>query len=160
MRRWALAAPAGVRLVIGGADREAGLAWLDRCGVPEPPGVEWAGAVPHDEWLARVARARAFVNASRREDHGLAQLEALAAGTPLVTVPRRVPTRRCRSRRSLAPELVAADVSAPALVRACARPRAERPRATPSAPPPRWRPTAATPCWRVRDEVVPALGLA
>ena len=115
---WALAAPERVRLVIGGADRAAGLAWLDRCGVPEPRGVEWAGAVPHDEWLARVARARAFVNASRREDHGLAQLEALAAGTPLITVPSPGAYEALPIARSLAPELVAADVSAPALATA------------------------------------------
>ena len=104
--------------MIGGADRAAGLAWLDRCGVPEPRGVEWAGAVPHDEWLARVARARAFVNASRREDHGLAQLEALAAGTPLITVPSPGAYEALPIARSLAPELVAADVSAPALATA------------------------------------------
>jgi glycosyltransferase involved in cell wall biosynthesis len=115
---WAEAAPEGVRLVIGGADRAAGLAWLDRCGVPEPPGVEWAGAVPHDQWLARVARARLFVNASRREDHGLAQLEALAAGTPLVTVPSPGAYEALPIARRLAPELVAADVSAPALATA------------------------------------------
>jgi glycosyltransferase involved in cell wall biosynthesis len=112
---WAEAAPEGFRLVIGGADRAAGRAWLDRCGVAEPPGVEWAGAVPHDQWLARVARARLFVNASRREDHGLAQLEALAAGTPLVTVPSPGAYEALPIARRLAPELVAAGVSAPAL---------------------------------------------
>ncbi len=115
---WARAAPAGVRLVIGGADRAAGLAWLDRCGIPEPPGVEWAGAVPHDEWLARVARARAFVNASRREDHGLAQLEALAAGTPLITVPSPGAYEALPIARRLQPDLVASDVSAGALATA------------------------------------------
>ena len=112
---WAEAAPADARLVIGGADRAAGLAWLARCGVPEPAGVEWAGAVPHDEWRARVARARLFVNASRREDHGIAQLEALAAGTPLVTVPSPGAYEALPIARRLAPHLVTADVSAPAL---------------------------------------------
>jgi glycosyltransferase involved in cell wall biosynthesis len=115
---WAEAAPGGVRLVIGGADRAAGLAWLDRCSVPEPPGVEWAGAVPHDRWLGRVARARAFVNASRREDHGIAQLEALAVGTPLITVPSPGAYEALPIARALAPELVAADVAAPALAAA------------------------------------------
>ena len=115
---WAQAAPAGVRLVIGGADRAAGLAWLDRCGVPEPPGVEWAGAVPRDAWLERVAHARAFVNASRREDHGIAQLEALAAGTPLVTVPSPGAYEALPIARALAPDLVADGVSASALTEA------------------------------------------
>jgi glycosyltransferase involved in cell wall biosynthesis len=159
---WEIAAPAGVRLVIGGADRAAGLAWLDRCGVPEPPGVEWAGAVPHDDWLARVARAAAFVNASRREDHGLAQLEALVAGTPLVTVPSPGAYEALPIARSLAPELVAADMSPPALATALRaglaltdRERyAERAAAT-MAPYSRDAVLA-----RVRDEVAPALGLA
>ena len=70
----------GARLVIGGCDRETGRAWLRRCNVVEPPGIEWAGTLARDAWLDRGAHARVFVNASRREDHGLAQLEALAAG--------------------------------------------------------------------------------
>jgi glycosyltransferase involved in cell wall biosynthesis len=158
---WALAAPRGVQLVIGGADRAAGLAWLDRCGIPEPPGVEWAGAVPHDEWLARVARARAFVNASRREDHGLAQLEALAVGTPLVTVPSPGAYEALPIVRSLAPELVAADVSAPALATALRVGLALKERESYAA-----RAAAAMAPYRrdavlaaVRDEVAPALGL-
>jgi glycosyltransferase involved in cell wall biosynthesis len=109
---WNAVEPPGVRLVIGGADRAAGLAWLARCGVPEPANVEWAGSVPHDEWLARVARARLFVNASRREDHGLAQLEALAAGTPLVTVPSPGAYEALPIARRLAPELVSEDLGA------------------------------------------------
>ena len=159
---WALAAPEGVRLVIGGADRAEGVAWLDRCGVPEPHGVEWAGAVPHDEWLARVARARAFVNASRREDHGLAQLEALAAGTPLVTVPSPGAYEALPISRSLAPELVAAEVSAPALATALRAGLALKERESYAA-----RAGAAMEPYRrdavlavVRDELAPALGLA
>jgi glycosyltransferase involved in cell wall biosynthesis len=65
-----------------------------------------------------VGRARTFVNASRWEDFGLAQLEALSAGTPLVTVPSPGPYEALPLARKLAPELVAADVSAPALVEA------------------------------------------
>ena len=112
---WNEAAPAGVRLTIAGADREAGRAWLARCGVREPPGVEWAGSLPHREWLERLARARAFVNASRREDYGQAQLEALAAGTPLITVPSPGAYEALPIACRLAPELVAADVTPPAL---------------------------------------------
>ena len=82
------AAWAGIdgRLVIGGADRAKGLAWLRRQGVEEPAGIEWAGEVPRDEWLDRVRRARLFVDASRWEDFGIAPLEALSAGTPVVTL--------------------------------------------------------------------------
>src|SRR4051794_34042534 len=82
---WARAKPAGGRLVIGGADRAKGVRWLERRGVTEPDGVEWAGELPREEWLRIVARAKAFVNASDWEDYGVAQFEALAAGTPLVT---------------------------------------------------------------------------
>jgi glycosyltransferase involved in cell wall biosynthesis len=84
---WGSAAPRDARLVIGGVERERGLAWLRRMGVPEPPGVEWTGRLAPEDWRALVARSRLFVNASRWEDHGLAQLEALAAGAALVTVP-------------------------------------------------------------------------
>jgi glycosyltransferase involved in cell wall biosynthesis len=107
---WNEAAPPG-RLVIGGADRAAGLAWLARSGVPEPSNVEWAGEVPHEQWLRRVGRARAFVNASRREDYGQAQLEALAAGTPLITVPSPGAYEALPIARRLAPELVSTDLA-------------------------------------------------
>jgi glycosyltransferase involved in cell wall biosynthesis len=114
---WAHAEP-GERLTIGGCDRATGVAWLARHGIAEPPGVEWVGALPRDAWLEHVARARVFVNASRREDHGLAQLEALALGTPLVTVPSPGAYEALPIARRLAPGLVAADVSAGALATA------------------------------------------
>jgi glycosyltransferase involved in cell wall biosynthesis len=76
----------GGRLVIGGADRAKGVAWLRRNGVAEPPGIEWAGELPREKWLDRVRRARVFVDASRWEDFGIAPMEALAAGTPVVTL--------------------------------------------------------------------------
>ena len=79
-------AEVGGRLVVGGADRAKGLAWLERHGVPEPEGVEWAGELPRAEWLELVRRARVFLDASRWEDFGLAPLEALSAGTPVVTL--------------------------------------------------------------------------
>ena len=78
VRRLAACGAPGERLVIGGIDRAQGLAWLERCGVPEPAGVSSGpGTLPREGWLELVARARVFVNASRWEDHGLAQLEAL-----------------------------------------------------------------------------------
>ena len=100
------------RLVIGGLDRAKGVAWLDRCGVPEPAGVEWAGSLPRDEWLSLVGRARVYVNASRWEDFGIGPLEALSAGTPLVTVPTPGSFEALPLARELAPELVADDLAA------------------------------------------------
>jgi glycosyltransferase involved in cell wall biosynthesis len=112
---WGEVARPGERLVIGGVERERGLEWLKRCGVSEPAGVEWAGPLPRRDWLALVGRARVFANASRREDHGLAQLEALAAGCVLVTVPSPGPYEALPFARQLAPELVASAVDAEAL---------------------------------------------
>jgi glycosyltransferase involved in cell wall biosynthesis len=109
---WGRAARPGERLVIGGIERARGLKWLERCGVPEPAAVEWRGLVAREEWLGLVARSRVFVNASRREDHGLAQLEALAAGCALASVPSPGPYEALPIARTLAPELVSDDLAA------------------------------------------------
>lgn len=111
---WAEAAP-GARLVIGGADRAKGLAWLRRNRVAEPPGVEWAGELPREEWLDRVRRARLYLNASRWEDFGIAPMEALAAGTPLATVPTPGSFEALPLARELDPRLIAADATPDAL---------------------------------------------
>lgn len=50
-----------------------------------PPGVRDAGSLPAADFRELLRRARTFVCAPRREDHGLVQLEALAAGCRLVT---------------------------------------------------------------------------
>ena len=92
-----------------------GRRWLARTDTPEPPGIEWAGELPRGEWLDRVRRARVYVNASRWEDYGLGPLEALSAGTPLVTVPTPGSFEALPLARELAPELVARDVSAASL---------------------------------------------
>jgi glycosyltransferase involved in cell wall biosynthesis len=156
---WAQAGP-GERLTIGGCDRATGVAWLGRRGILEPPGIEWVGALPRDAWLERVARARVFVNASRREDHGLAQLEALALGTPLVTVPSPGAYEALPIARRLAPGLVAADVSAGALATALTAGLTMHDptyavRAAVALEPYRRKTVLAT----VRDEVLPALGV-
>jgi glycosyltransferase involved in cell wall biosynthesis len=80
---WRAARRDGEELVVcgappGGVARAAGPAGI-------PPGVRDAGALTPDAFAALLARARAFVIAPRREDHGLVQLEALAAGCRLVT---------------------------------------------------------------------------
>ena len=108
---WGRVARPGERLVVGGVERDRALRWLERCGVAEPAGVEWPGPRGREEWLRLVARARVFVNASRREDHGLSQLEALAAGCALVTVPSPGPYEALALARRLAPELVSEDLA-------------------------------------------------
>jgi hypothetical protein len=114
---WAEAGAPG-RLVVGGVDRDKALRWLERCGVPEPPGVEWAGDLTRERWLETLGRARMYVNGSRWEEFGIAQLEALAAGTPLVTVPTPGPGAALPLARELAPELVAREMRASALAEA------------------------------------------
>jgi glycosyltransferase involved in cell wall biosynthesis len=80
--------------------------------------VEWAGALPRERWLETVARARVFVNASRYEDWGMAQMEALSAGTPLVAVASPGPNEALGIARQLAPQLVAEERTVASLARA------------------------------------------
>ena len=67
-------------------------------------GVRFAGLLPRAEYRALLRRARVFVTAPRREDYGMAQLEALADGCLLVTTPAPGPVRRAaagpRARRA------------------------------------------------------------
>ena len=111
---WALAGSPG-RMVIGGIEATHAREWLARHRVPEPAGLEWAGIVPRPDWLELLARARAFANAARFEDHGLAPLEALSAGAVLVTVPSPGPYPALAMARELDPDLVAAERSPAAL---------------------------------------------
>lgn len=73
----------GARLLVAGVDA----AELRRQGFELGEGVEVVGALPREEYRALVRRARVFVCAPRREDYGVAQLEALADGCMLVTTP-------------------------------------------------------------------------
>jgi glycosyltransferase involved in cell wall biosynthesis len=115
---WQAAAPAGRRLVVTGISAEQGRAHLRDHGVPEPDEIEWAGMLPEDEHHALVAGAEVYISASRIEEYGVAQLEALAAGALLVTTPSRGPYEALEPARKLRPELVAADRTAPALATA------------------------------------------
>jgi hypothetical protein len=54
---------------------------------PLGEGAEGAGLLAPQEYRALLRRARVFVAAPLREDHGIAQLEALADGCRLVTTP-------------------------------------------------------------------------
>src|SRR5438552_11663592 len=74
------------RLRITGIERDRALAFLKKKEIAEPPGIEWSGLLEPGQFRFTLSRTRVFVNASRREDHGLSQLEALAAGAALVTV--------------------------------------------------------------------------
>lgn len=73
---WDRARRDGEQLVVCGAPAGA---------VPVRAGVRDAGVLDREAFQALLRRARTFVCAPRREDHGLVQLEALAAGCRLVT---------------------------------------------------------------------------
>ena len=64
------------------------------------------------EHRALLRRARVYVTAPRREDYGLAQLEALADGALLVTTPAPGPYAALPLARALDPRLVGDDLAA------------------------------------------------
>jgi glycosyltransferase involved in cell wall biosynthesis len=78
-------------------------------GAPEP-GVRYAGMLPREELRALLRRARVFVAAPRREDHGIVQLEALADGCALVTTPSPGPYAALSLARALDARLVGDDL--------------------------------------------------
>lgn len=75
-----------------------------------PPGVLVAGPMDRDAYRSLLRRARVFVTAPRREDHGIAQLEALADGCVLVTTVAPGPYVALPIARALDPRLVGEDL--------------------------------------------------
>ena len=100
---WARARRDGETLVVAG---------LDRPGAPPVPGVRFAGRLAPDAYRALVRRARVFLAAPRREDFGIAALEALADGCVLVTTPAPGPYPALGLARRLDPRLVSDDLAA------------------------------------------------
>jgi glycosyltransferase involved in cell wall biosynthesis len=115
---WSLAAPEGRHLVVTGIAAEAGRKYLSGRGVTEPAGLEWAGMLPRDDHRTLIGHAEAYVSASRIEEYGVAQLEALAGGALLVTTPSAGPYEALPLARRLEPALVAAERSPQALAAA------------------------------------------
>jgi hypothetical protein len=87
-------------LVVAGVD---GLASSD--------GIRSVGMLAPAEYRALLRRARLYVTAPRREDHGLAQLEALADGCLLVSTPAPGPYRALELGRSFDPRLIGDDLA-------------------------------------------------
>ncbi len=95
-------------LVVAGASvAELALAGF---GPTAEDGVRVVGALPAAEYRALVGRARVFVCAPRREDYGIAQLEALADGCLLVTTPAPGPYAALPIARTLDARLVSEDL--------------------------------------------------
>jgi glycosyltransferase involved in cell wall biosynthesis len=77
----------------------------------DEPGVRFAGMLSRSEYRALVRRSRIFVTAPRREDYGIAQLEALADGCMLVTTPSPGPYAALPVARALDPRLVSPELA-------------------------------------------------
>jgi glycosyltransferase involved in cell wall biosynthesis len=75
-------------------------------------GIDVAGTLPREDYRALLRRARVFVCAPRREEYGLAQLEALAEGCLLVTAPAPGAYVALPLARELDPRLVGEDLGA------------------------------------------------
>jgi Glycosyl transferases group 1 len=101
--------PGGGDLVIAGTSEDdlarAGIAIAGR------PGVRLAGMLDPGAYRALLRRARVYVCAARREDYGIAQLEALADGCQLVTTPSPGPYVALGLARDLDPRLVGDDLA-------------------------------------------------
>jgi len=106
---WARARRADEQLYVAGATA----AELAGAGIALPgAGVILTGPLAPADYRALLRRARVFVCAPRREDHGLAQLEAIADGCQLVTTPAPGPYAALPLARSLDPRLVSDDLAA------------------------------------------------
>src|SRR4051794_40545355 len=97
---WAAARRDGEELVVAGTEPGA-----------TQPGVRWAGRLAPGAYRALLRRARVFVTAPRREDYGVAQLEALADGAQLVTTAAPGPYAALPLARALDPRLVTDDLA-------------------------------------------------
>jgi hypothetical protein len=131
---WRRHARPGEELVVAGLDEAAGAAWLRTVGADVEraaagPGrgagaarptradgsgagrVRFTGLIPRAEYGALLRRARVFLAAPRREDYGIAQLEALADGCVLVTTPSPGPYAALPLARQLDPRLVGDELA-------------------------------------------------
>jgi glycosyltransferase involved in cell wall biosynthesis len=119
---WANAHPDGVRLVVTGIDPEIGRDWCNDNHIPVSASVDWRGVLEASEFRQLLRGSCILLAASRYEDHGATQLEALADGALLVTVPSAGPFEPLGIAKQLPGSLVAetvdADTLAVCLVRA------------------------------------------
>ncbi len=95
-------------LLIAGASAEE----LEGAGLlaPREEGVRVLGLLATEEYRKLLRRARVFVCAPRREDYGIAQLEALADGCLLVSTPAPGPYAALPIARELDRRLVSDDL--------------------------------------------------
>jgi hypothetical protein len=99
---WAIARRDGEELVVTGPSEPS-----------HESSVRYTGMLAPDEYRTLLRRARVYVTAPRREDHGIAQLEALADGAQLVTTSAPGAYPALAMARDLDPRLVAEDPDDP-----------------------------------------------
>ena len=143
-------ATAGELVVAGASAQELSAAGLD---VEGSEGVRVVGALPAAEYRALLRRARVCACAPRREDYGIAQLEALADGCVLVTTPAPGPYAALPIARSLDERLVSEDLEG-ALLTALQDPRPDYSALAPAALAPFAREAIDR---QVADELLPRL---
>jgi glycosyltransferase involved in cell wall biosynthesis len=110
LEAWLRARRAAEELVVAGCTR----ADLARAGIElgeHTDGVRVVGPLSAEDYRALLRRARAFVCAPRREDYGIAQLEALADGCLLVSAPAPGPYPALALARELDARLVGDDLA-------------------------------------------------
>ncbi len=105
---WRAARRPGEELLVAGVDERE----LRSLGYELPAaGVRVVGMLAHEDYRALLRRARTYVCAARREDYGIAQLEALADGCMLVSTPSPGPYAALPLARELDGRLVTADLA-------------------------------------------------
>jgi hypothetical protein len=106
---WRQAGRPGEELLVAGVDERE----LLSLGYAIPAeGVRVVGMLAHKDYRALLRRTHAYVCAARREDYGIAQLEALADGCMLVTTPSPGPYVALPLACALDGRLVTADLAA------------------------------------------------
>jgi glycosyltransferase involved in cell wall biosynthesis len=109
---WRAVGKPGEELLVAGVEEHE----LHRLGYALPaPGVRVVGMLDQGDYRALLRRARVYVCAARREDYGIAQLEALADGCMLVTTASPGSYVALALARALDDRLVATDPGAVAI---------------------------------------------
>lgn len=119
---WAIARRDGEVLVVAGVDAAQARAAARAGGLGAvPPGVDVRPLLEPAAYRALLRRSRVAVTAPRREDFGVAQLEALADGCALVTTQAPGPYAAIPPARALDPRWVVPDAASPDVLAAALR---------------------------------------
>lgn len=118
IQAWTKVDPPGHRILITGLDEAAARSYLATVGLDLPDNAACVGKVSADEHRALTRQAAIYLAASRYEDYGIAQLEALADGALLVTTHSAGPYAALALAQRLDRRLLAAAAEPDALARA------------------------------------------